>query len=80
MKKLFRRLLFGAALAWGFKMFQDKKTEWSLRPAADIRRDVMSKLPEAMDAETRLKVADKVVETVKGPHAVDAEESIPPTE
>lgn len=77
MKKLFRRLMFGAAIAAGFKFLQDKKAEWSVRPAADIRNQVMTNLPDAVDPETKAKIADKVVEAVKGPDAVTVDEAPP---
>ncbi|HLT95700.1 MAG TPA: hypothetical protein VK070_02825 [Acidimicrobiia bacterium] len=66
MRKFIRRLLLGAAAVWGYKMFQDKRRDWSGRPAEEVRREVMSKLPDGMDAETKQKVADKVVQAVKG--------------
>ncbi|MFO7292525.1 MAG: hypothetical protein FWJ92_00780 [Actinomycetes bacterium] len=66
MGKFFRRLLVGAAVVWGVKTLQDKRRAWSTRPADEIRRDVMSKLPASMDEESKRKVADKVVQAVKG--------------
>jgi len=66
MGKFFRRLLVGAAVVWGIKSLQDKRREWSSRPADEIRRNVISKLPDSMDAESKEKVADKVIQAVKG--------------
>src|SRR5690606_22924942 len=66
MGKFFRRLLVGAAVVWGIKSLQDKRREWSSRPADEIRRNVISRLSDSMGAESKEKVADKVVEAVKG--------------
>lgn len=75
MRKLIRRLLLGAAAVWGIKTFQDKRREWSDRPPEEVRREVMSKLPDGMGAETKEKVADRVVQAVKG----QDQSSPPPT-
>lgn len=80
MRKFTRRLLFGAALAAGFKFLQDKRAEWSVRPAADIRQTVVSNLPEGIDGEIKNRIADKVVEAVKGPQAVTVEDTPPPAQ
>lgn len=80
MRKFTRRLLFGAALAAGFKFLQDKRAEWSVRPAADIRQTVVSNLPEGIDGGIKDKIADKVVEAVKGPDAVIVEDTPPPAQ
>ncbi|HEX2153498.1 MAG TPA: hypothetical protein VHL52_05945 [Acidimicrobiia bacterium] len=66
MGRFIRRMLMGAAMVWGAKALQDKRREWSMRPADEIRRDVMSKLPDTMDSDSKQKVADKVVQAVKG--------------
>lgn len=66
MGKFFRRLLVGAAVVWGIKSLQDKRREWSSRPVEEIRRNVISKLPASMDDDSKQKVADKVVQAVKG--------------
>src|SRR5690606_1811199 len=73
MGKLFRRLLLGAGIVWGVKALQDKRREWSTRPATDIRRDVMAKLPDSMDQQSRERVCDKLVEAGKGPGASRSE-------
>lgn len=75
MGKFIKRVLFGAVAAWVVKFLRDKKTEWSMRPSADIRRDVVTNLPSAMDPATREKVADKVVEVVKGEPPVEPDEA-----
>lgn len=80
MRKFIRRLLFGAALAGGYKFFQDKKAEWSVRPASEIRHTVVSNLPEGVDPEMKSKIADKVVGAVKGPHAVEVDDTPPPAQ
>lgn len=66
MGRFIRRLLMGAAMVWGVKSLQDKRREWSGRPAEEIRREVMSKLPAGMDEQSKEKVADRVVQAVKG--------------
>ncbi|MFP3916051.1 MAG: hypothetical protein ACLFWM_14320 [Actinomycetota bacterium] len=66
MKKLIRRLLLGAAVVWGVKTLQEKRQEWSGRPTEEIRQDVRAKLPATMDEEAKDKVAEKVVQAVKG--------------
>lgn len=66
MKKLIRRLLLGGAVVWGVKALQQKKAEWATRPSEEIRARVTENLPDAVDDETREKIADKVVEVVKG--------------
>lgn len=76
MGKFMRRLLLGAAVVWGVKSLQDKRREWSGRPAAEIRQEVVSKLPTTMDEESKQKIADKVVQAVKGD---GAEKTTPPT-
>jgi hypothetical protein len=69
MKKLIRRLLLGGALVWAVKTLGEKKAEGATRPAEEIRARVRENLPEAVNEETRQKIADKVVEVVKGPVA-----------
>lgn len=66
MGKFIRRLMMGAAVVWGVKSFQDKRREWSGRSSSEIRQDVKSKLPAGMDEESKDRVADKVVQAVKG--------------
>jgi hypothetical protein len=66
MGKFIRRMLMGAAVVWGVKSLQDKRREWSGRSPAEIRQEVVSKLPATMDEEAKQKVADKVVQAVKG--------------
>lgn len=69
MKKFIRRLLLGGALVWAVKALREKKAEWATRPAEEIRARVSENLPETVNEETRQKIADKVVEVVKGPQA-----------
>jgi hypothetical protein len=78
MRKLFRLAVFGAAVAWGAKALERTRQDWSTRPAAEIRHKVTSKLPASVDPETREKIADKVIEKVKGPQPV-AVDTNPPT-
>lgn len=66
MGRFIRRLLMGAAVVWGVKSLQDKRREWSGRPPEEIRREVLSKLPAGMDEQSKEKVADRVVQAVKG--------------
>lgn len=66
MGRFIRRLLMGAAAVWGVKSLQEKRREWSTRSSADIRNEVLSKLPASMDSSSKEKVADKVVQAVKG--------------
>lgn len=82
MGKFIRRLLMGAAVVWGMKSLQDKRREWSGRPTDEIRRDVKSKLPATMDDEAKDKIADKVVQAVKGEGAVGTSQATttPPPE
>lgn len=69
MGKFIRRLMMGAAVVWGVKSLQDKRREWSGRSSSEIRQEVKSKLPATMDEESKEKVADKVVQAVKGEQA-----------
>lgn len=78
MKKLFRTVILGAAAAWAVKLFDRKKQEWSMRPAADIRRTVTQNLPDSVSPSTREKIADKVVTAVKGDDPVVVESTDPP--
>lgn len=80
MGKFMRRLLMGAAVVWGVKSLQDKRREWSGRSSAEIRQDVVSKLPAAMDEESKQKVADKVVQAVKGDADATTAPTTPPPE
>lgn len=70
MRKFIRRLMLIGFVAWVTKTIQERKRQWSTRPAADIRRDVLANLPTGIDPETREKIADKVVKAVKGPEIV----------
>lgn len=71
MRKFIRRLMFIGFVVWVTKTIQERKAQWSTRPAADIRRDVLTNLPSGIDPDTREKIADKVVKAVKGPAGTD---------
>ncbi len=77
MKKLFRLAMFGAAVAWAAKALERTRQDWSTRPAAEIRHKVTSNLPASVDPETREKIADKVIEKVKGPEPVAVDTNPP---
>lgn len=77
MRKLIRRMLMGAAAVWAVKALQVKKAELATHPASEIRQKVTSSLPEAVDPRTRKRIADKVVEVVKGPDALITDEAPP---
>ncbi len=80
MRKFIRRLLFVGFVVWVTKTVQERKRQWSTRPAADIRRDVVTNLPAGIDPDTREKIADKVVRAVKGPEPVDTGSQTPPAQ
>lgn len=77
MRKFIRRLMFIGFVVWVTKTIQERKAQWSTRPAADIRRDVLTNLPSGIDPDTREKIAEKVVKAVKGPAGADMEEQAP---
>ncbi len=77
MRKFIRRLMFIGFVVWITKTIQDRKAQWSTRPAADIRRDVLTNLPSGIDPDTREKIADKVVKAVKGPAGTDPDSQAP---
>lgn len=77
MRKLFRLAVVGAGIAWAAKALERTRQDWSTRPAAEIRHKVTSRLPASVDPETREKIADKVIEKVKGPEPVAVETNPP---
>lgn len=78
MRRFIRRLMFIGFVVWVTKTIQDRKRQWSTRPAADIRQDVLTNLPSGIDPDTREKIADKVVRAVKGPAGADTGQQAPP--